>query len=231
MLRKLRAALRMLGAILVLVIGIFALGSPQTEKQSTSEQQFRFKIPADTSPFSILLMILTGTFATAAILLLAAYAWNERAFEVFAVGALMALAVTGIASVVGFLFGLPRYSDSPGPDGLSIAAEARAAGLYVPSNNLEQVSDWLTKLLLGAGLVQLGRVGRWLGGFIDGVAGAFTTDSTITSTARVLAASLLAFYSAFGFLFGYIVTSIWYRRRLQETTRHVLEEIHHRERS
>jgi hypothetical protein len=179
------------------------------------------------SPISVLLMIVIGAAALFATLLLGMYTWQEKAVKVFAVGTLLALAATAVASVVGFLFGLPRYSESTGPNGSSISAKARAAGLYVPSNNLEQVSDWLTKLLLGAGLVQLGHMGRWLGGFTDGLARAFVSGNAelIPPTAKVLAASLLAFYSALGFLSGYIVTSIWYRRRLQETVRSVLAEM------
>jgi len=186
------------------------------------------------SPFSVWLVVLTFGAALFGYLLLAAYAWQERALKVFAVGALVALAAAAIAAVGGFLFGLPRYSsvltvpvsDSASPTESSITAAAemqRAAGVYAPSNNLEQVSDWLTKLLLGAGLVQLGRVGRWLGGFINGLTGALTSGdtSTVPSAAKVVAGSLLGFYSAFGFLFGYIVTTIWYRRRLEATMRHI----------
>lgn len=202
-------------------------GSPQIEKPSPSRKR-SLSPPEGTSPFTLWLIRLVAVAALIATLLLGVYAWQESSIQVFAVGAFMALATTGIASAVGFLFGLPRYSDSVGPAGsrATVAAEARALGLYVPSNNLEQVSDWLTKLLLGAGLVQLGRVGRWLDGLIEELAGALAGPGAnpIPSTAKVLAASLLAFYSALGFLSGYIVTSLWYRRRLQETMRHIYLE-------
>ncbi len=209
-------------------------GSPQGEKPRTPLRKAIFRMPSDTSPITLQLVVLTFAAALLGYLLLLIYAWQERAVGVFAVGALVALAATAIASVGGFLFGLPRYSpvlavpvsDSAGPAESSMTAVAGAqgaAGVYTPSSNLEQVSDWLTKLLLGAGLVQLGRVGRWLGGFIDRLAGAFTSGDTaaVPSTAKAIAGSLLAFYSAFGFLFGYIVTTIWYRRRLEATIRHL----------
>jgi hypothetical protein len=171
---------------------------------------------------TVWLVILTGGTAIFGLVLLAMYARQKKAVEVFAAGTLMALAATAIASLVGFLFGLPRYSES-GPPGSRIAeADARDPGLYAPSNNLEQVSDWLTKLLIGAGLVQLGHVGRWLGRFIDELAGAFGSGSSeAVLTAKVLAASLLAYYSAFGFLFGYIITNTWYRNRLESLVRRI----------
>lgn len=108
---------------------------------------------------------------------------------------------------------------------MTAAAEVQAsASIYSPSNNLEQVSDWLTKLLIGAGLVQLGHVGRWLGGFINALAcGLMSGDSNVTSpAAKIVAGSLVGFYTAFGFLFGYIVTTLWYRRRLEDITQRLL---------
>ncbi len=216
-------------------------GPPQGKEPRTPLRKSLFGMPSDTSPISIQLVALTFGAALLGYLLLVVYAVQERAVGVFAVGALVALAATAIASVGGFLFGLPRYSAvlavpvsdsaSLAESSMTAAAEAQgAAGVYTPSNNLEQVSDWLTKLLLGAGLVQLGRVGRWLGGFIDGLAGAFTSGdaASVPSAAKVIAGSLLAFYSAFGFLFGYIITTIWYRRRLEATMRHIAARASHR---
>jgi hypothetical protein len=186
-----------------------------------------FRKPPDMSRVSAWLAVLVGFQATMGILLLIVYAWHEKDARIFATGYLVALATTAVAAVAGFLFGLPRYnpvvaSPARSPADSSMPAmtagdEARAAGVYSPSNNLEQISDWFTKLLLGAGLVQLGHVGRWLGDFITGIAGAFVSDNAGSPpvVAQVVAGSLVAFYAAFGFLFGYIITTLWYRRRLE----------------
>jgi hypothetical protein len=196
-------------------------------ESTQTEEKFWSRLLGYASQFTVWLIIFASGTAILGIILLGAYAKQKNDPNVFVAGTLMALAATGIAALVGFLFGLPRYSEAGRPAGPRIAeADERDPGLYrglyAPSNNLEQVSDWLTKLLIGAGLVQLGRVGRWLGGFIDEVGGAFGTgDSQTVLTAKVLAASLLIFYSAFGFLFGYIVTSIWYRKRLETLVTHI----------
>jgi hypothetical protein len=64
-----------------------------------------------------------------------------------------AFAIAGAAGVaggiVGFLFGIPR----------TILGSAASTGetQYQGNTNLEQVSDWLTKILVGVGLVQIGR--------------------------------------------------------------------------
>jgi hypothetical protein len=188
-----------------------------------------FKPPPDMSPVSLWLAGLVGISAIAGLLLLAAYALEEGSLEVFAVGALVALAATAAGAVGGFLFGLPRYnpvleltSSFSNDSASSSSAPADPAripsAVYTPSNNLEQISDWLTKLLIGAGLVQLGRMGSWFGGFIDGLAGAMHRGDLqiVSPAAKVVSGSLLIFYTTFGFMGGYIITNLWYRRRLEK---------------
>ena len=51
--------------------------------------------------------------------------------------------------LVGFLFGIPRSASS---------GQAAPAGGYQANSNLVEVSDWLTKIIVGVGLVQIGRV-------------------------------------------------------------------------
>jgi len=64
-----------------------------------------------------------------------------------------ALAIAGaaglIGGIIGFLFGIPR----------TVQGTSGATGdtQYQGNTNLEQVSDWLTKIIVGVGLVQIGR--------------------------------------------------------------------------
>jgi hypothetical protein len=91
------------------------------------------------------------------------------------------------------------------------------ASNFSPSSNLAEISDWLTKLLLGAGLVELTRLGRPLSGLVDSVArGLQGTSSTtaISGPAVVIAAAILVLYLVLGFLDGYVITTLWYGRRL-----------------
>ena len=115
-------------------------------------------------------------------------------------------------------------STQPEPESTSGASSASTSTQpehFLPSTNLEQVSDWLTKVLLGAGLVQLGRLGRPVGGLIDAVAGALqpTTAVAVGSPARVLAGGIVLFYTSIGFLDGYVITTLWYQQRLERRYR------------
>jgi hypothetical protein len=113
----------------------------------------------------------------------------------------------------GFLLGVPRV--------VSSGQAQHTAGLqYAPSTNLAEVSDWLTKLLLGAGLVQLTHLGAPIGSLIDSVARSLNPASSPGSfaSAQVMAGAILFGYIAVGLLDGYLMTTTWYQSWI---TRHV----------
>jgi hypothetical protein len=111
--------------------------------------------------------------------------------------------VTGC--LVGFLFGLPKTAPSQ---------TSRQVGSYLPSTNLPEVSDWLTKLLLGAGLVQLTHLGKPVASLIGNVASGLYDDPRLASSARVLAGAIVFGYTGIGLLAGYVMTAVWYFRKL-----------------
>lgn len=90
------------------------------------------------------------------------------------------------------------------------------ASTFAPSTNLAEVSDWLTKLLIGASLVSLSKLGPPIGRLIDSIAGGLSTGGSATSSAKVVAGAILFGYVAMGFLDGYILTTVWYQRELDE---------------
>jgi hypothetical protein len=69
---------------------------------------------------------------------------------VFAVAIVVGSSAFLIGGLVGFLFGIPRTVQSSSPSTGAID--------YQGNTNLEQVSDWLTKIIVGIGLVQIGRI-------------------------------------------------------------------------
>src|SRR5690242_17623254 len=141
------------------------------------------------------------------------YAFNTPGshWSYVAVGMLTALAALLVGFFAGFLIGVPRVVSS---------GEVRlSASGFSPSSNLAEISDWLTKLLLGAGLVSLSRLGGPIGKLIDSVAGGLhgvTSDSAIIQMAKVTAATIMLAFTVLGLLVGYIVTSTWYQARLEK---------------
>jgi hypothetical protein len=126
------------------------------------------------------------------------------------VGMLTALAAFLSGCVIGFLFGIPRIVSS------GELRHTKGSQAYVPSTNLAEVSDWLTKLLLGAGLVQLTRLGAPIGHLIDTVAAGLTPSAAAAPSpaAKVMAGAILFGYAAIGLLDAYVVTTMWYQQKL-----------------
>ena len=71
-----------------------------------------------------------------------------------------------VGGVVGLLFGIPKSVSDPAVApippkldtvaGDSDAPDTRARSSYAVNTNLEQISDWLTKIMVGVGLTQVG---------------------------------------------------------------------------
>jgi hypothetical protein len=79
------------------------------------------------------------------------------AFLLFAAGA-------AVGAVVGFLFGLPRarfadagQADPQNPAG--VGSRTPRSAHYLTNSNLIKVSDWLTTIIIGLGLVNLAKIG------------------------------------------------------------------------
>ena len=88
---------------------------------------------------------------------------SQKSFDFTSVAS-CALAIGGAALLLGtftgFLFGVPRAgeqsSEQQGVSGNSARnSDDAIARPYRPNTNLEQISDWLTKILVGVGLTQL----------------------------------------------------------------------------
>ncbi len=78
--------------------------------------------------------------------------------QVSAVGAVVAGAFAMVAWLFGLLFGIPRSIARPGDPAPAPANAAQGSGgqpTFRVNTNLEDVSDWLTKTLIGVGLTQL----------------------------------------------------------------------------
>lgn len=126
--------------------------------------------------------------------------------RVFASGLILAAAASASGGLLGFVFGVPRTltSENEAPTGQPGASITVPASMVRPSTNLEQISDWLTKILVGATLVQLGTIGSGAARLFNAVAPALGGESH----SPTFAGGLLVFFSVLGFL------AAWLRTRL-----------------
>ena len=107
-----------------------------------------------------------------------------------AVAILVAASASASGVLFGFLFGIPK----------SIATKSSNDSGYGPNTNLEQISDWLTKILVGIGLVQFSAFARHVGDLIRFLGPIFHDGSL----GEAFAGGIITVFSLSGFLGAYL---------------------------
>jgi amino acid transporter len=125
------------------------------------------------------------------------YAGAERSWRVFGCAVLLALAAALVGAFAGFIFGIPKTVEG--------GASAATTAAYQGNTNLEQISDWLTKILVGAGLVELKTIYSTLQAF----GSQFIKHPVLGSLGWVAAPALVIVYSLCGFLIAYLWARIY----------------------
>ena len=148
---------------------------------------------------------------------------SGQLLRIFGVGTLLAGAALLSGFLLGFIFSIPRFGGQKEETTTAQAPDTGARRDPVLFNaNLVEISDWLTKIIVGVGLVELHAIPNMLGKLsyylAPGLqpdpcaAGAPCTESLVSGQAAGLA--IVIFYFALGFLMGYVWTMIFFRQNL-----------------
>jgi hypothetical protein len=126
----------------------------------------------------------------------------SRFLDVFTSSALLAAAAFSIGALLGFIFGIPRTLQQINPESVESRNNVSSATNYRQgvNTNLEQISDWLTKILVGVGLTQLTDIPKniWILG------STFSVSNNIPFTVALILNFLIC-----GFFFGYLMTRLF----------------------
>jgi hypothetical protein len=193
--------------------------------------------------FGFFLKGLAGASALPAVAIFL-YAWTfeaPRALGIVGASLVIAGASFTVGSLIGFLFGIPRSvtegdkprgpsagedAGRPAPGGEEVGLarpgggpEAGSRTSFRDNTNLEEISDWLTKILVGVGLTQiqnlpegLQRLAEFLG---KGLGDSPLKDVFVLS---------LAIYSALaGFFFCYLLTRLYLPAALSASRRELIQ--------
>jgi hypothetical protein len=125
---------------------------------------------------------------------------GDHKISVLGISLIIAAGAFGLGAFLGFLFSVPRGAES--------TDDAGAAG---PNTNLVQVSDWLTKILIGATLVQLPTFVNSIGHFATNTLAPALGDD---NAADAYAIALLVGSFIAGFLIAYIYTRLVLQARI-----------------
>lgn len=131
--------------------------------------------------------------------------------EVIGGGLLLFLSAWATGALMGFVFGVPRSTaNSQGDDD---------GGDFKTNTNLEEVSDWLTKILLGAGLTQLVTFPGFLKKAVEYLALDLPFDGV-----KIFIPTLLFYGFVGGFLTAFLTASTLIAVALSRAARAMLEE-------
>src|ERR1700730_9963676 len=129
-----------------------------------------------------------------------------------------------IGVLLGFLFGIPRTLQGDQPQ-ISDKDNHQNNISYKVNTNLEQISDWLTKILVGVGLTQINKLPR----LIDNLSKTLKPGLGDQPASGIYGVALVIYFVVFGFLSGYLVTRIFiaeiFRRADENALKKKIDEL------
>ena len=178
-------------------------GTPSSKRRPIRDRLARHLNDVDEVILFLWLLILLGliSLVVPACVQLTHRNW-AGALTVVGSGLFLAGASTLVGSIIGFLFGVPVRERSQGADAAGTAN--RTIG-YRPNTNLEQISDWLTKIIVGIGLVQFPKIAHFfvlLGHYAGPAFGA-------TPAGEIIAVAIVIHYTLVGFFNGFLLAYLW----------------------
>ncbi len=152
---------------------------------------------------------------------------QARDFGGFAsVGLMTAGAAMLSDGLLGFLFGVPytreregpqanreERGDASGQQGKSADADSRTS--YRPNTSLEQISDWLTKMLVGVGLIEI----KVIPAKLKSIANYLAKGLGGTDQAQAFALTILVYFSVCGFVFGFLWARLYLKKWFADADR------------
>jgi hypothetical protein len=140
--------------------------------------------------------------------------------SVVSVALLVACSASLSGVLLGFLFAIPRthqqdgdYSNKKKFNEESTKMDQIQDVTYDDNTNLEQISDWLTKILVGVGLTQMSGISDSLRKYAIYIApglGGYKNS-------EVFSVAILLFFLINGFLISYLWTRIYFRGALSDS--------------
>jgi hypothetical protein len=146
---------------------------------------------------------------------------SSGAMSAFAFGYMILGGASLVGGVLGLLFGIPKSVSDPAsagqpPTSGNASADGTAPGngqrsAYTANTNLEQISDWLTKIIVGVALTEIASIRQQ---FVSSAtyfgAGFVSPTATGTTAAEPVVAAIIMIYGLTGgFLAGYLLTRIF----------------------
>ena len=193
-----------------------------------SSSQNKEASASETNQRILLVFVLIGSILGILAIFLYALRASQilEGLSVFGIGIIFAGASFLVGSLAGFLFGIPRALQHSAPvaqkpTGTDAGKGKADESSYVTNTNLEQISDWLTKILVGVGLTQLSTISAKVSQLAAVVAPAIGPGQGNTA----FAGSIFVYNLIFGFLLCYLWTRLYLQPALEDDRVAVLSDM------
>ena len=166
--------------------------------------------PLELRDAKMVLRILSMLALSGGAVLALGLAFHSQSGLTVATGLLWAAAAASAGALAGFLFGIPRVLQAdvvlgaPQEEGDEGEDNGAAGARYQVNTNLEQISDWLTKIIVGLGLIELRRVP----GAIQSL-GEYFAGSVPGQNLEAIGGAIVVYFGVLGFLVGYLATRLY----------------------
>lgn len=151
----------------------------------------------------ILIMVVVGLFGIVIFVYQDYLSKVNAAFSLLATLFFLAGAIFTFSNLIGFLFGIPRTT--------IIDESEKSKSQYIGNDNLLQLSDWLTKIILGVGLTQINEIPNLLQRISQ-----FIMNNSEGSNQAIIILIIL-YFGCIGFLFGYLWTRLYFIKMLRDS--------------
>ncbi|MCP3931178.1 MAG: hypothetical protein GY705_19005 [Bacteroidetes bacterium] len=119
------------------------------------------------------------------------------------IGLLLSISFLLAGAFIGFLFGIPRTLQEKTKKKNDLDQDSYASN-YRVNTNLEEISDWLTKIIVGVGLTQLSNIPELLRKVIK----YFSSNLGVPSNEGTILL-VIVYYFIGGFFLGYLLTRMY----------------------
>lgn len=139
-----------------------------------------------------------------------------------------AFACMAVGTLLGFTFGIPKTPKSyqrkntKELDTLQQSSFEGGEGLtHQVNTNFEEISDWLTKIIVGVGLIEIRNIGSSLHSLAEELGSALSSGDIRDHV--MFAQALIIYFSVLGFLFGYLYTRLKLGPEISEADKSIMD--------
>jgi hypothetical protein len=201
-------------------MGLF---SSNTNPPKNQKPDFNEELKKDFSLKILILVLACGVTAILFVSLFSAFKGDTMKgfFPVLGLSLGIGFAATMSGGFLGFLFGIPKSlqrnqvasTSTVDPVTGKAATPSNTNRIFISNTNLEEISDWLTKIIVGVSLIQLTKIIKYYGDSCRSLARSFKGYLTL-DFGFTYSGSLIIFFSVCGFLIVYLWARLYFIRQL-----------------